>query len=212
MWGKLIEIWLPGERRQPWRPQSVRIAQLICNLLELRLTRIKLEGLVWQDRLQCRLSKPAIILSIFLSRAAAVKLLLTLQLSLAPRWVHQQMFQSHLQITVETAFWMQCLTTLREVGRMLSSCISWAETTNLLRRTLKWGITVWSNSFKSLFSASVYAPWLALENIHTVTHIQAIYEKCGYVVFPRACHGSVSKSVWTVCQKQVTGRKTWSPV
>lgn len=104
MWGKLIEIWLPGERRQPWRPQSVRIAQLICNLLELRLTRIKLEGLVWQGRLQCRLSKPSIILSIFLSRAAAVKLLLTLQLSLAPCWAHQQMFQSHLQITVETAF------------------------------------------------------------------------------------------------------------
>lgn len=58
----------------------VRVAHLICNLLELRLTRIKLGGLVWQARLQCRLSKPSIILSIFLSRAVAVKLLLTFSL------------------------------------------------------------------------------------------------------------------------------------
>lgn len=58
----------------------VRVAHLIWNLLVLRLTRIKFGGLVWWDRLQCRLNKPSIILSIFLSRAAAVKLLLTFSL------------------------------------------------------------------------------------------------------------------------------------
>lgn len=58
----------------------MRVVHLICNLLGLRLTRIKLGGLVWQARLQCRLSKPSIILSVFLSGAAAVKLLLTFSL------------------------------------------------------------------------------------------------------------------------------------
>lgn len=31
-------------------------------------------------------------------------------------------------------------------------------------------------------------------------------------MFSRACHGSVSKSVSTVCQKEIIGRKAWSPV
>lgn len=93
-----------GEETDLEASVCVKTAHFICNLFELRLTRIKLKGLIWQDRLQCRLRKPSVILSIFLSRAAAVKLLLTLQLSLTPHWACQQMFQSHLQITVETAF------------------------------------------------------------------------------------------------------------
>lgn len=101
---------------------------------------------------------------------------------------------------------------------MRSSCISWAERADLFRRTLKWGITVWNNVFMLLFYASLYVLWLALENVrmydhlYTITHIQAVCEKCGCVAFPGAHHESVSRSVWTVCQKEITGGKTWSPV
>lgn len=64
----------------------------------------------------------------------------------------------------------------------------------------------------SLFNGSSYMLWLALENIHMyITRIQAVCEKCGCVVFPRAHHESVCKSV-QCARREITDRKTWSPV
>lgn len=74
----MLRTW--GEETNSETSVCVRLVHLVCKLLELRLTRVKVEGLLWQNGLQCRLSKISIILNIFLARAAAVKLLLTLQL------------------------------------------------------------------------------------------------------------------------------------
>lgn len=90
----MLGTW--GEETNSETSVCVRLVHLICNLLELGLMRVKVEGLLWQSRLLCRLSEPSIILNTFLARAAAVKLLLTLQLSLKPHWACKQMFQSHL--------------------------------------------------------------------------------------------------------------------
>lgn len=91
------------------------------------------------------------------------------------------------------------------MGGILLSFISWAERANLFRWILNWDIAVWNNIFMSLFMASM----LALEK-HG--HIQDVCEECGCVAFTRACHESVSKSVWTVCWKDHRQEETRNPV
>lgn len=148
-----------------------------------------------------------------MARAAAVKLLLTLQLSLKPHWACKQMFQSHLWITAETAFLIQCLATLKEVGRMLSSCISWAERANLFRRTqvrhycLKQCFHV---PFQCLFVCSMFSFWKCM---HVRSPIyRPFVRRVDVWHFQERVTSQRANSVWTVCQKEITGQKTWSPV